>query len=244
MDLLITLAEHGGDVVSTSTLMAKAWPNMAVEESNLRMQITLLRKALADGDSSARYIVNVPGRGYRLEAPPKLPNASTTRVFIPRRSDQTQNLPRRVSRVFGREGDVTTLIRVLESERFVTILGPGGIGKTTVALQVAEVFATNHAHGVCYIDLSAAREDALAPSAVAAALGLPVTSADPTPNLISFLQDKSVLLVFDTCEPVIGGAASVAEALLASAPGVRLLATSREPLRADGERRYRLSPWR
>jgi predicted ATPase/DNA-binding winged helix-turn-helix (wHTH) protein len=239
LDLLFALAEQSGEVVSKSDLMARAWPNMVVEEANLRMQIALLRKALGDQSDGAHYVVNVPGRGYRLDIPLDTsyailaPNGARARI-------NATGLPRRVSRVFGRSETVTGLAAHLASNRFVTILGPGGIGKTTVALKLAETVASAFVDGVHYVDFSPLRQAGMVPSAMASALGLPVTSVDPTPNILAFLRDKSALLVLDTCEHVLGGAAVLVEALLTHASGIAILTTSREPLRADGEFRYRL----
>ena len=239
LDLLLALAEQAGEVVSKSDLMARAWPNMVVEEANLRMQIALLRKALGDQHEGTRYVVNVPGRGYRLDIPLDSRNPLLEPSNAQIRSNAT-GLPRKVSRVFGRSETVTGLAAHLSANRFVTLLGPGGIGKTTVAVKLAETISSDFADGVHYVDFSSLRDAGMVPSALASVLGLPVTSVDPTPNILAFLRDKSVLLVLDTCEHVLGGAAVLVEALLTHASGIAILATSREPIRADGEFRYRL----
>ncbi len=127
------------------------------------------------------------------------------------------------------------------ANRFVTLVGPGGIGKTTAA--VATAHALKHQFDdVRFIDLGGLQSDAQAPHALASALGLMVQADDPTAAIVNYLRDRRVLLVVDSCEPVIEGAAAVAEAIHLAAPSVAILATSREPLRVDGEHVLRLTP--
>jgi predicted ATPase len=130
----------------------------------------------------------------------------------------------------------------LSQERFVTIVGPGGVGKTSVALAVAEAVAADFEHGVWLVDLAPVSDPRLVPSALASAQGQEALSDDPIPSLVEQLRGKQMLLVLDNCAHVIEAAASLAVSILHGAPGVRILATSREPLRIEGERRHRLSP--
>jgi predicted ATPase len=144
--------------------------------------------------------------------------------------------------MIDRADAAAALTAQLSRHRLVTIVGPGGIGKTTVALAVARELIGAYEHGVGFVDLASAIDPQLAPSAVAAALGLEIRSEHPIAGLIDALRHKRMLLVLDNCEHVIEAAAVLASGLLNSAPGIVLLATSREPLRARGEHVHRLPP--
>ena len=147
-----------------------------------------------------------------------------------------------MTRMIGREEAVAALVSRLSRQRLVTIVGPGGIGKTTVALAVAERMTANYEHGVWLVDLAPLGDPRLVPSAVATVLGLEIRTEDPLPGLVAALRDNRMLLLLDNCEHVIDAVASLAAALLSGAPGVDILATSREPLGVAGEREYRLGP--
>jgi len=139
---------------------------------------------------------------------------------------------------------VAALASRLPRQRLTTIVGPGGVGKTTVALAVAERMIAGYEHGVWLVDLAPLGNPNLVPSAVATVLGLGVHSEDPLPGLVAGLRDKRMLLLLDTCEHVVDAAAKVTASVLSGAPGVDILATSREPLGVAGEHEYRLGPLR
>jgi predicted ATPase len=112
--------------------------------------------------------------------------------------------------------------------RFVSIVGPGGVGKTTVAISVAHTLVDGFHDAVFFIDLAALTDPQLVPTAVASALGLTVQSQDPLAGLLAFIGDRKILLVLDNCEHVIGVAAALAERVVSEAPQAHILATSRE----------------
>ena len=143
--------------------------------------------------------------------------------------------------MIGREEAVAALVSRLSRQRLVTIVGSGGIGKTTVALAVAERMVASYEHGVWLVDLAPLGDPRLVPSAVATVLGLEVRTDDPLPALVAALRDNRMLLLLDNCEHVIDAVASLAAALLGGARGVSILATSREPLGVAGEHEYRLA---
>jgi predicted ATPase/DNA-binding winged helix-turn-helix (wHTH) protein len=241
-DILIVLVEHAGEVVSKKKLMARVWQDITVDQGNLRFHIAALRRALEDGQSGSRYVTTIAGRGYCFVAPLSRSNASTRPNAEGVFRDQPRKLPTRLKRMIGRDETVEKISALLVAERFVTIVGPGGIGKTTVAISAAHALQEEFEGAVYFFDLGPLNDPLLVSSAVASMLGLLVQSNDPTPSLISFLRDKRVLLLLDSCEHVIETAAALTERLFEEAPLVHILATSRESLRVEGEHVYRLSP--
>ena len=240
-DILAALIERAGEVVDKKELMARAWPHTFVEEANLKIQVSALRRALGDGQGGNRYVVTIIGRGYNFVAPIRIQEPSRT-LPPPMVSAAVHNLPLAVTRMIGREKALEALISRLSHQRLVTIVGPGGIGKTTVAHAVAERMIAEFEHGVWLVDLAPLGDLRLVPSAVATVLGLEIRNEHPLPGLVDSLRDKRMLLLLDNCEHVIDEAASLATAVLSGAPGVHILATSREPLGVAGEREYRLGP--
>jgi predicted ATPase/DNA-binding winged helix-turn-helix (wHTH) protein len=239
LEILIALVEHAGELVTKDQLVSRAWPNSVVEESNLRAQVAVLRKALHGGETDEHYIAAVPGRGYRFVA-------TTLRSGSPRADVEAKsrknNLPVRLTRLIGRAEVISVLGLRLQRRRFVTIVGPGGIGKTTVALAIGDDTSASHEDGVWLHDLAPLADPCLVSSTLAATLGFRLTSHSPTEELIGLLRDRRMLLIFDNCEGMVEAAADLVEKILKNAPNVRILATSREPLRAESESVHRLSP--
>jgi predicted ATPase/DNA-binding winged helix-turn-helix (wHTH) protein len=242
LEILKVLVEHAGTLVSKEELVARVWPGTFVEEGNLRVHMAALRRALGDGQSGNRYIATIPGRGYRFVAPVSILSGSRPLESPQRSPDISHNLPVSLTRIVGRSDIVATLVEQLPARRFVTIAGPGGMGKTTVALAVAEELRPNYRDGVWFVDFAPIANAVLVPSALASVLGVAIRSDNPIPGLLAYLKDKQMLLVLDSCERVIDAAAALAEQVFHRAPGVHLLTTSRESLRAEGERVQRLLP--
>jgi predicted ATPase len=134
----------------------------------------------------------------------------------------------------GRDDTVRSLAEQLRAWRFVSIVGPDGVGKTTVAISVAHRLIDGF-HDAVFIDLAALTDPQLVPTAVASALGFTVQTQDPLVGLLAFIGDRKILLVLDNCEHVIGVAAALAERVVSEAPQAHILATSREALRVEGE---------
>lgn len=236
LDILIALTERPGELLTKDELIARAWPNTIVEESNLRAQIAVLRRALSEDQSTARYIAAVPARGYRFIAPisrSELPDGAAEDAA-------PNNLPRQLTRPIGREEAIAILEGRVQRSRLVSVVGPGGIGKTTVGIRVAEELSSSYEHGVCFLDLAPLRDPLSLPSVLASQLRLPEIAGDTVSLLTAHLRDKRMLLVFDSCELILDAAAGLAEILLREAPGIGILATSREALRVEGESVYRL----
>ena len=242
LEILIALVERAGDVVSKGELIRRAWPNVVVEEGNLRTQMAILRRSLRDGEAGARYIVTVPGRGYRFVSSVSRSAEGATSSASARSPQSGSRIPIRLTRVIGREDTISAVTGRLSEGRFTTIVGPGGIGKTTVALAVAEQQAGLFQDGICFIDLASLIDPSTLPGTLAAKLGVPIAQHDMLPRLTAHLRDKHVLLVLDSCEKFVEAAAFLAETLLKETLALHILATSREPLRAEGEAIYRLSP--
>jgi predicted ATPase len=142
----------------------------------------------------------------------------------------------------GRHDAVADISAQVLENRFVTIAGPGGLGKTTVAVSVAHRLLEEFGGAICFADLGTLNDPRLVPGAVASLLGLAVRSDDPTPSLINYMRDRRMLLILDSCEHVIETAAALAERVFAAAPHLHILATSRELLRVEGEHVHRLAP--
>src|SRR5712691_2179829 len=241
-DILATLLERPGEVIGKDDLKSRTWPNTFVDDANLKIQVSALRRTLGDGQGGRRYIATIPGRGYNFVAPVRFENPPQAPLPARIASVAAHNLPAAMTRMIGREEAVAALVSRLSRERLVTIVGPGGIGKTTVALAVAERMIADYEHGVWLIDLAPLNDPRLVPSAIATVLGLEVRTDNPLPGLVAGLRDKRMLLLLDNCEHVIEAAASLAAAVLTGVPRVNILATSREPLGVPGERQHRLGP--
>jgi len=250
-DLLAALTERAGEVLSRQELEARVWPHTIVEETSLRVHIAALRKILGDGVGGARYIANVPGRGYSFVVPvvevalasqalAPVPPPSVPGVADPSRRGR-HNLPARLSHTIGRSAVTQALAERVATRRLVSIVGPGGMGKTTVALAVAEGHLAHFPDGVWFVDLAPLSDPARVPAALATALQISASADDPWATLRGPLRDSRMLIVLDNCEHVIDAAARLAERVLREAPGVHILATSREALEAEGESVHRLA---
>lgn len=253
-DLLVALCRRAGAVVSNRELLAAAWPNRVVEEGSVRVHIATLRKTLGDGVGHRRLIANVPMRGYCFVAPIEsgaLPAAADPAPPVnqdvppgPAAPGQGWRLPLQGGLV-GRTEEASDLMQALHRHRCVTLVGAGGIGKTSMALPAARAFAQAQDLEAVLVELASLQQVDRVASAIASALGVVVPDQDPLAAMANNLGGgRRLLLVLDNCEHVIDGVAAVAEYLLGHSVLVRLLATSREPLRIQGEWVQRLGPLR
>jgi predicted ATPase/DNA-binding winged helix-turn-helix (wHTH) protein len=247
-DLLITLATARGAVVTKREVLDRVWPNLYVEEANLRVQLATLRKALGDDRD---LIATVPGRGYSLTTEVTIASGASAAPG-PAVSTATQsaaaavrntNLPERPDALIGRAADLAALDARLGKGRLVTVTGSGGIGKTRLAIELGLRQLDRFPDGVWLADLSPLTDPALAVSAVATALGVPLRSAGAaTEALAAAIAARRLLLILDNCEHLVGTVAALVEALLAAVPGLSVLATSQETLRVPAEQVFRLNP--
>ena len=237
-DILIALLEKAGEVVTKAELIAKAWPDVTVEEGSLRVHLSALRKALADGQFGNKYIANVQGEGYSfIAAVTCLPADCKSH-----KSAGLSNLPPALGRMVGRDDIVREIQGWLRTEqRLVTILGAGGIGKTTVALTVGHASLADFSGAAFLVDLSAVSDKEHVIGAIASALGADPRFVDRRDALLDFLRPRRALVILDSCEHLIEKIAEVADSILQSAPDIHMLVTSREMLQVAGERVFHLS---
>jgi predicted ATPase/DNA-binding winged helix-turn-helix (wHTH) protein len=236
LDILSVLVQRPGAVVDKRELMSLVWTDTFVDDSNLKVQIAALRKALDESGSQPSCIATVIGRGYRFVEPVLdcAPNGSTG-------LEGHLNNPHNHSKhLFGREETVRRVASQIDGCRQVTLVGSAGIGKTAVADAVAEVLACKYEHGTCFVDLSTVEDSNQVPQAVAKVLGIHGEIDGIEGRLVHHLRGKEMLMVLDTCESAIETVAELAERVNFSCPHVHILATSRETLRTSGERVFRL----
>ena len=240
VDILLILLEHAGNVVSKQELIARVWPKSVVEDGNLRVHMAALRKALGDGQAGQRYIVTVAQRGYSFVAPLSIEPMTLPTDGAPQRP--SHNLPLRRTRMIGRQALIDALVQQLPQQRFITLTGAGGIGKTTVALRVAELLIGHYRDGIHLLDLAPLSAASMILPNLAALLGAAPGENAPLASFARSLQARQLLLVIDNCEHLLDDIALISETLLRHAPHLHILATSREALRAEGESVQRLEP--
>jgi len=239
-ETLLILVRAEGKVISKDELLRRVWPGTVVDDTNVTVQISAIRKALGNGWDLVRTDA---GRGYRFTgAVRKVANAAAA---IPKLShvrtltEATTNLPTPLSSLVGREHDLKAVLYRVTTQRLVTLIGPGGIGKTQLAIHAARQALPSFPDGGWIVELDALRDAELVPHAIARVLGVPSrANHNLIDQIVAALASKRLLLVIDNCEHVIGAVAQLAELLLKGAPELHVLATSREPLVAEGEHLY------
>jgi len=226
-DLLHVLIERRERLVTKNELLDVVWPGLVVEENNLQVQVSALRKVLGP-----QAIVTVPGRGYRFALVP----ASREHAAPTPRQGNKHNLPQQATTFVGREREIADVRKALGTTRLLTLVGTGGIGKTRLSLQVAADVLDGYPDGVWFVELAPLTDERMVAQAVASVLGVEEERGRSVVDaLVEHVADRQLLLVLDNCEHLVGACAALAEQLLRSGPHVRILASSREPLRVSGE---------
>ena len=241
LDLLVALVERPGRVISKRELLKRVWPDIIVEEGSLRFHMAGLRKILGDGEDGIRYISTQVGVGYAFVAPTQmlLKEEDQSPVVaaapaVPGQAPCAGNLPPR-GQLIGREADARWLMERLTEPKLFTIVGTGGVGKTSLAVEVGHRIATACDATVRFADLAQVEDPALVPYALAGALGVAVQTDEPMFVLLAHIAKQALLLIIDNCEHVVDVVSEVVEQIRQHAPLVCVLATSREPLRARDE---------
>ncbi|WP_194273774.1 ATP-binding protein [Rhizobium grahamii] len=234
--VLMALLERPGEVVSQQELLTAAWSGLQVADVNLRVHIVALRKAISGGPDDAFDIATVPREGYVFAGPVSADRASEAPRPPPSR------VPRQLSTLFGRSEALTGLGDAITTHRIVTIVGAGGIGKTALALAaIAE--PASYVHTECvFVDFSTSVSSLQVAVCVFEALELEGSPNDVVAHIERALRGRTMLLVFDNCEHVVGDVAAIVARLTSKSEGIAILATSREPLRVPGEQVFPLHP--
>jgi predicted ATPase/DNA-binding winged helix-turn-helix (wHTH) protein len=238
-DILLALIERRQRVVSKDELLDLVWPDMSVEQGNLQVQIFALRKVLGAG-----AIATIPGRGYQFAAAVEGQELAISREMsrsLAQFQAQPGNLPLHPAVLYGRDTDVGTLKALIAQYRLVSVVGPGGIGKTRLAQAAAHERRGVDRDGVWLVELAPIEDPGLTVSTVARVLGHALGSKDEAlACLVEAMGKQELLLVLDNCEHMIGAVVELVRAILTEAPAVKLLVTSQEPLRLLEERVQRL----
>jgi predicted ATPase/DNA-binding winged helix-turn-helix (wHTH) protein len=236
-DVLVALVENAGSVVTPHELIAKVWQDVVVDEANLRVHIASLRKVLRDGREGRRLIATSIGSGYTFTERVTRVQAASAAQPPPPPERRDPGFPRS-SPMIGREGLETSIVDAMSRRRLVTLVGPGGIGKTSLAIAVAHQISSAYRDGALFVDLATISGTEHVLDSFAAALGMRAVSS--AAELTRFLADREMLVVLDNCEHVIDAAAEIVGELFGRAPRLHIIATSREALRAEGEWVYRI----
>ena len=244
-DVLMALIEARGAVVSKGALMTRVWPDRIVEENSLQAQIAALRTIFG---AERGLIRTVSGRGYQFTGEIRILSPGTddradAGVAAAEPAPPPTNLSEAISELIGRDDELAEILNLAAAHRLVTLTGAGGIGKTRLALAMARELRQHFADGVWLAEFSPLSDPGLVPTTVASAVGLEFGTGEVSAQRVAqALADRRLLLVLDTCEHVITAAAAIAEAVLRAGSAVRIITTSREPLRAEGEWVYPVPP--
>ncbi len=241
LELLHAFVQRPGDILSKEELIRFVWPNTFVHDNNLKVNIAGLRRALARDAGTTDYIATIPGRGYRFVAPLRIFTEADETLLPDAVRNITGKLPA-IPNLIGRLDDVAELATALGKTKLLTIVGPAGVGKTSVAIALARQMAIQSACDVCFVDLAAIDAPQFVVPAIALAFGLNANFIDSAAGLADLLRDRRLLLLLDNCEHLLSATAAVADHLCQALAELTVVTTSREPLRCRQEAVYRLAP--
>ncbi|HET6265534.1 MAG TPA: winged helix-turn-helix domain-containing protein [Usitatibacter sp.] len=231
-DVLLALIDHRDRVLSKTELLDLVWPGLVVEENNLQVQVSTLRKLLG-----AQAVATIPGRGYRFTLVPEGSDAAPS-CPLPAR---THNLPAPLNSFIGREAEIAEVKALLAASRLVTLTSVGGTGKTRLSLQLCGELLEEYPDGIWFVELASLADERRVAQVAAFVLEVTEEAGKPVIDaLAKAVRDKAMLLVLDNCEHLLHGCAELAKRLLQAGPRIRILASSREPLHVGGEAVYRV----
>ena len=233
MDLLLLMLRRPGELISRAEIAANLWGDgvFVDVEAGIRTAVLKVREALGDSGKSPRLLETVPGKGYRFIGAVR-PSPSAPGV-------RRHNLPADLTRFIGREQPLAELRHLLRSTRLLSLTGPGGVGKTRLALRLGLEVSREFSDGVWMVDLAPLTSSALVGQSIASVLGVRESRERSVQDaLVDYLRDRDLLLMLDTCEHVVDRCAELADALLRASRGLRIIATTREPLSLSAETVY------
>ncbi|MEX3969608.1 ATP-binding protein [Paraburkholderia caribensis] len=242
-DLLLLLLERPGTIVSKEQIVEAVWMRRVVGDNALEAQMSILRRALSRDRAAIKTIA---GRGYQFigdlhRASFAGPPMQQESPDPPRLRSPTQRLPSNVTRLVGRDTQLTEITTLLHSRRLLTLVGTGGVGKSRLALEAARIVASSFGDAVHLVELAALGTGSSLHSVFAQCVGIEeIETANDFEKVASCLSDQRFLLLVDNCEHLIDQVATLVEIILHTAPSAVVLATSREPLRIAGEYVYRV----
>ena len=247
MDVLLLLAGKAGELVSREEIGRCLWPEELFVDRDAGIHSTALkiRRALGDAGRSPLYIETVAGKGYRFVKQVTRRRHHADAVTEPPHESphlaRHHGLPAELTSFVGRRKELDDLQKLIAASRLLTLIGAGGVGKTRLVVRLATAVVDEFPHGVWMADLSPLSAPDLIAQTLASSVGVRESpNRSVRDSLIEFLRDRRLLLVVDTCEHLVDACAELTEALLRGAPGLRIVATSREALGVPGEVVYRV----
>lgn len=245
ISLAAYLIENRDRLISKEELLDEVWGDRFVSESALTTRIKQIRRGLGDDGSEQRVVKTIYGKGYRFIGDIAI-EATAARTTTPDGTDQSEsvphNLPRLRNGIVGRESDLTAVAESIGRHRLTTLVGVGGVGKTTLAVATGHALLASFPHGTWFVDLVGVDDGDQLPTALASAAGLSLRDGPILEQVINISKRREMLFILDNCEHVIGEVAALVDALLDSTTAPRFLLTSRVPSGLSDEVRVVVGP--
>ena len=241
-DVLAYLVEHRGAVVRKEELLDAIWGDRFVSESALTTRIKAARQAVGDDGSQQSIIRTVHGKGYEFVAiVEEVEEGQTGAAMCPAATGTSIGV--RVQPLIGRETLLDQLAEMIGDHRLVTLVGPGGVGKTSLGMELARIVAGEFEDGVHVVELVGVVDQDATAAALATAIDVNLRKSSSIDDaIVDLLRPRHSLLVLDNCEHLIEPVAELVARILREAPTISIVATSREPLAVAGERLWTVDP--
>ncbi len=245
-DLLIVLIENRGQILNKEKLLEIVWANQFVEENNLTVHISALRKIFGEKKGEHQFIATIPGKGYKFVADVRLASEELQLINSNISALTQKTLPsfEASQTLIGRDREISEIKHLLleENVNLLTLTGTGGSGKTSLVQVVANELRNDFADGVFFVELASATETSFVVSAIAQTLEISeANDKSVLEKITEFLQTRQILLILDNFEQVLS-AAPILKEFLANAASLKIIVTSRTLLRIVGEREFAVSP--